>query len=60
MPKNGFKGDLLKHKAARSRQNLRTFQNIQERRADYDKAHRLPEGTTNSRSKRFKVAPVSK
>lgn len=60
MPKNGFKGDLLKHKAGRAAQNLRTFHNIQERRLAHDKAHRWPDGTTNSRSRRFTGAPTGK
>jgi hypothetical protein len=60
MPKNGFKGDLLKRKAARSRQNIRTFNNIQERRLDHDRAHRWPDGTTNKHSRNFTTAPVSK
>ena len=60
MPKNGFKGDLVKRKAARAKQNIRTFTNIQERRNAHDKAHRLPEGTTNKGSRNFTAPPSSK
>ncbi len=60
MPKDGFKGDLVKRKAKYAAQNQRTFRNVQKRRAKHDKAHGLPEGTTNSHSKRWVQAPSAK
>lgn len=60
MPKNGFKGNLVALKAKRAAQNLRTFHSIQERRAAHNKAHRLPEGTTNKMSRNFTSAPTGK